>query len=172
MIAAADGGAERPEDWAEDGDRVLIVSVDRRQLAIPLAAARGVVRIHAVTRVPGAAPWVAGVAAVRGALVAIGDLCVLDGRSRVAAREGLVVLVEDGERLAGLRVAEVVGVHPAELVADALGVRSGRVGLPVGGVARLTLDGATRSAESDAAEVPLLDVRAALDHLFDQDAHS
>jgi hypothetical protein len=86
-----------------------------------------------------------------------------------------VLLVEQGGRHAGLRVAEVVGVRAAALAPAAGRATDGASaagGLPAAGVARLTSDAAADAGETDGAEVPLLDVRAVLDELLDGDAHS
>ena len=160
---------------ATGGPEVLVVGVAGRRWAIRLEEARQVIRARAVTRVPGAPAWVMGVLNVRGSVVPVGDLRALDGRARVAAREGLVLLVEERGRQAGLRVAEVVGVRPAELTVhpdDGEGASAASGGLPAAGVARLTPDGASSAEDPEGAEVPLLDVRAVLDELLDGDAHS
>ena len=154
---------------------VLVVGVAGRRYAIRLEEARQVIRARSVTRVPGAPAWVMGVLNVRGSVVPVGDLRALGGRSRAAAREGLVLLVEQGGRLAGLRVAEVVGVRPAALASGREVVPAGHPsagGLPATGVARLTPDAAAGAEDMQGAEVPLLDVRAVLDELLDGDAHS
>lgn len=152
---------------------MLVVGVAGRRLAIPLARTREVIRARAITRVPGAPAWVIGLLNVRGAVIPVGDLRVLHGRARTAAREGLVVLVEAGGRTAGLRVAEIVGVHgaaadpPVDGGADGAEGYAGRSGLPLAGVARLTSDAPTGADDADEAAVPLLDVAAVLDALLD-----
>ena len=159
------------------------MGVAGRRVAIPLEHAREVIRARTITRVPGAPAWVIGLLNVRGAVIAVGDLRLLHGRARTAAREGLVVLVEDGGRTAGLRVAEIVGVHPAVWEAEpeadhdaggdagagrgtAAGGEGG--GVLLAGLARLTSDARMGADDAEGAEMPLLDVRAVLDALLEQ----
>jgi purine-binding chemotaxis protein CheW len=143
---------------------VLVIGVAGRRLGVRLDVAREVVRAVSTTRVPGAPPWVTGLLNVRGAVVPVVDLRALDARVRSTARGGLVVLVELAGRRAGLRVAEVIGVRPADVTDDT--PRAGG-GLPLGGVARLTSDAAAAAGDAEGGELPLLDVGAVLDELLD-----
>ena len=170
-LPSSDGEAAAGEAFAELEDRVLVVGVAGRRVAIPLARTREVIRARTITRVPGAPAWVIGLLNVRGAVMPVGGLRVLHGRARTAAREGLVVIVEDGGRAAGLRVAEIVGVH-ATAPGGGDDDRDASVedggGLPLAGLARLTSDAPEGAEDAEgAAVVPLLDVAAVLDALLD-----
>lgn len=77
-------------------------------LAVPMHAAREVVPERALTRLPGAPPWVAGLLNLRGRVVTVIDLAVQRGG---AASRGPVVVVESDGRRFGLRVAKVLGVQ-------------------------------------------------------------
>ncbi|MGE0080486.1 MAG: chemotaxis protein CheW [Thiohalomonadaceae bacterium] len=81
-------------------------------LVVPLGQVREVLVSPPVSRVPGAKPWVAGIANVRGTLLPILDLQgFLSIRSTLRGRRTRVLVVEHGGVAAGLMVDEVLGLR-------------------------------------------------------------
>jgi chemotaxis signal transduction protein len=164
---SGDDGSERP--------RALVALLGHLPVALPAELVQSVVRPGPVTPVPGAAGWLLGVTAVRGRVLAVGDLAALAGAAPGAAGrggepgDGWFVVVDDGARaaaLAGLRVRRVAAYTPAA-DADAID-RAARVpaGLPARGLVRLAGDTA-RGAASLPQTAALLDVAALLDLVHD-----
>lgn len=96
---------------AEADRQGLLVDIGAAQLVLPMLAAREVVPARALTRLPGAPAWVAGLLNLRGRVVTVIDLAVQQGG---AATQGPVVIVETDGRRFGLRVAKVLGVQPLD----------------------------------------------------------
>ena len=109
---AADGAGE-----AADRDRYLVAEAAGQRVAVPLLLAREILGVRAVTRLPGAPSWIAGLVNVRGTV-----LTVLDVGQRLggAPSAGPVIVVEHEERRFGLRVATVIGVSRAASAAEAV----------------------------------------------------
>ncbi|MGZ8375599.1 MAG: chemotaxis protein CheW [Gemmatirosa sp.] len=130
-----------------DVEEVLVVEVGASTYALPATMVREVARAVPVTPLPGPARWVLGVAAVRGALLPVGDL-----RRRAPhaahpvatgdARDGWMTVVDDGRRAAALVGLRVRGVAFAPRSGDAeIAARTRDAeGLPVRGAARLMGD--------------------------------
>jgi chemotaxis signal transduction protein len=134
-----------------DVEEVLVVAVGASTYAIPATLVREVARAAPVTPLPGPARWILGLAAVRGALLPVGDL-----RRRAShaarptessdARDGWMTVVDDGRRaaaLVGLRVRGVAFVpRSADVPDDATDAACTRdaEGLPVRGAVRLVDD--------------------------------
>ena len=124
------------------GHRYLVARAAGQRIAIPLDDTREILAARALTRLPGAPAWIAGLLNVRGSVVTVVDL---DARLGGPVAAGPVVIVEQGGRTFGLRVSAVDAVHlaaeaPLEIEAarSADGVVSGMV--PVGDSAALVLD--------------------------------
>ncbi len=124
------------------GHRYLVARSAGQRIAISLDETREIIAVKALTRLPGAPVWVAGLLNVRGSVITVVDL---DARLGGAPAGGPVVIVEQGGRTFGLRVHGVEAVHlasEAPLAVDAArsadGVVSGMV--PVGDSAALVLD--------------------------------
>lgn len=81
-------------------------------LVVPLGQVREILISPPVSRVPGAKPWVTGIANVRGTLLPILDLQgFLSSRSTLRGRRTRVLVVEHGGVTAGLMVDEVLGLR-------------------------------------------------------------
>ena len=79
-----------------------------RWLAAPREEVREVIPLPRLTRVPGARPWLLGVANVRGSLLPVTDLGLLLGEPKSPEHRDQRVLVFNSERIpAGLLVDEV-----------------------------------------------------------------
>lgn len=80
--------------------------------AVHVRQARAVVRLGALTRVPGAPPALVGVTNVRGAVVPVVDIRPLLGLPGGAVGAGaMAVVLEDGDLRAALAVERVVGLE-------------------------------------------------------------
>lgn len=109
-LTSADVGADGDET-ARDADRYLVAEAAGQRVAVPLLQAREILTVKAVTRLPGAPSWIAGLVNVRGTVLTVVDV---GRRLAGAASEGPVVMVEVAERKFGLRVARVDGVMRAD----------------------------------------------------------
>lgn len=99
------GGATIAQLWAGLGFRL-----GPHWLAAPREEIREVIQPPPMTRVPGARPWLLGVANVRGSLLPVCDLQRLLGGEPVPTQRGSRVLVFNSERVpAGFLVDEVAG---------------------------------------------------------------
>ncbi|MGH8279516.1 MAG: chemotaxis protein CheW [Gammaproteobacteria bacterium] len=125
VVASGRGreGAQQ-EEWMGVGFRVghvlLVAARDEVREVLPFPG---------ITRLPGAKPWLMGIANVRGQLLAVTDLnAFLGGAPTDIGRSARVVVVNHNEILAGLLVDEVRGFRrfvPAEKVASTPDVASG-----------------------------------------------
>jgi chemotaxis signal transduction protein len=142
---------------------VLVVELRGRAFALPAALVREVAPAAPVTPLPGTADWVLGIAAVRGALLPVGDLQRRAapraegeaGAPRAAGggvRAGWMVVVDDGRRsaaLVGLRVRGIARARPEDETPHVDGAQqharpraAGVIdGLPVQGAVRLVDEG-------------------------------
>ncbi len=104
-------GLPQDDELVETWEGVLI-SVVGEHIATPLHEVKEILNFPAVTTpVPGAKPWVKGVANVRGNLLPIMDLQLYLGGDPIVAGHRTKVLVIDYEGLfAGLMVADVLGM--------------------------------------------------------------
>ena len=81
-----------------------------RWLVVPREDVREVIMVPALTRVPGARPWLLGLANVRGSLLPVCDVRRLLGEEHHTLARGSRVLVFNSDRVpAGFLVDEVVG---------------------------------------------------------------
>lgn len=95
-----------------------------QRLVVPLDDISEMMRVPQVTRLPGVRPFVAGVANVRGRLMAIVDLAgFLGGASSVARSLRRVLVVEDDEHYFGFMVDESLGMQhfPADSFSEGAG---------------------------------------------------
>lgn len=93
--------------WSGIGFRLDAVS-----LVTPVGEVREILELPRVTRVPGTAPWVLGIANVRGNLLPIMDLKgFLDDGRTAPGRRSRVLVIRYGELAAGLLVDEVLGLR-------------------------------------------------------------
>lgn len=90
----------------------LVVEIAGSPRRLDVAVVREVIRTPAVARVPSAPPWVRGLVTLRGRLIPVVDLAVLEATRGADAGE-LLVVVAVGERAVGLVVDRVGGVVDA-----------------------------------------------------------
>jgi two-component system chemotaxis response regulator CheV len=92
-------------------------------------AVREIVPQRRATRLPGAPPSVQGLINLRGTIVTVIDLPLWLGGEQPAAPDGSIVLVDHGQRVAGIAVDEVLDVQiiVPDDVAGAAGDREGAV---------------------------------------------
>jgi purine-binding chemotaxis protein CheW len=109
-------GAEG-DDALRDADRYLVADVAGQRVAVPLLQAREILTVKAVTRLPGAPSFIAGLVNVRGTVLTVVDV---GQRLGVGASLGPVVVVDVAERRFGLRVARVDGVLRADAGLEAV----------------------------------------------------
>ena len=172
MVAAQPPEVSDDSDDREDPDdgddaRVLVASLGGGWVAVGAESVEGVVRPAPVTPVGGTPRWVAGVAAVRGAVRAVVDARRLAGAAPDDGTAAWWVVVAHGGRsaaVAGLRVWRVARVGAD----DATGPEPAPAvpGLPAGGVARLAGD-LGRGADALPPAARRLDVAALLDLVHD-----
>jgi purine-binding chemotaxis protein CheW len=131
---------------------VVVFEVDGRSYALPLEQVVEVVRMVAVTPVPEAPPWIAGVVNLRGAMIPMIDLRPRLGLPRTEIDPSQVFLVAAARgRTVGVladRVEDVVDVASAAI--ERIEEASGSMGF---------VTGFTRSMES---AVPIMDVEVLL----------
>jgi purine-binding chemotaxis protein CheW len=97
------------------GPQWVVFTCDRRRFVVPLERVREILTPQPLTRLPGCGPEVAGLAGVRGRVVTTFDFGVLlTARPSVATDDHRLLLIEQGERLVGAVVDEVVSVTRAE----------------------------------------------------------
>ncbi len=103
--ARLDATAVQARSWTGLGFRVR-----EQWLVVPREDVREVSVLPRLTRIPGAKPWLLGVANVRGSLLPVTDLGLLLDLPRAPANRNQRVLVLNSETLpAGFLVDEVVG---------------------------------------------------------------
>lgn len=125
-----------------DADRFLVAEAGGQPVAVPLLQAREIVTVRAVTRLPGAPSFIAGLVNVRGTVLTVVDVGLRLGG---AASAGPVVVVEVAECTFGLRVGRVHGVRRAEAGLEAVDEARSAAGavrglVMAGGDAALVLD--------------------------------
>lgn len=82
------------------------------RLVAPLGEVIEVMRVPRITRVPGVHDWLLGIANVRGRLIPIADLhALLSMTPTRPVAQWRVLVVEDGERVAGLVVEQSLGMQ-------------------------------------------------------------
>ncbi len=105
-VAGDQGESESAREWVGIGFRLG----DERYLA-PRDEVREVMACpHALARIPGTKPWVAGLANIRGQLLTVVDLqAFLGGAATRFGRDTRILVVNHRELGAGLLVDEVLG---------------------------------------------------------------
>lgn len=145
--------AEDEELRAADASRYLLALAAGQRVAIPLRFAREILGVRAVTRLPGAPSFIAGLVNVRGSVLTVLDVALRLGGE---ASAGPVVVVEHEERRLGLRVSAVVAVSRASATEgvdearSAGGAVSGLVTLDDGAALVLDIEALQRAAIADA----------------------
>ena len=103
--ARLDIAAGQTQSWTGLGFRLR-----ERWLVAPREDVREVITVPRMTRVPGARPWLLGVANVRGNLLPVTDLGQMLGQPRMPEHRDQRVLVFNSDRVpAGVLVDEVAG---------------------------------------------------------------
>lgn len=113
MEQRARGGSAATPDVKSPGDvwRGIGFSIGGRRLVTSMADISEVMHCPKLARVPGAKPWLMGIANLRGALLPVVNLQgFLRGELAALDRESRVLVVEQDEILSGLAVEEVFGV--------------------------------------------------------------
>jgi purine-binding chemotaxis protein CheW len=96
------------------------VGEEGRLYGCDIGDAQEIIPLRAMTRLPGAPPYVRGLINVRGLIVTVLDLGMRLDPSRAPARDGSILLIRHRERLVGLIVDEVADVRPLDVeVSDA-----------------------------------------------------
>ncbi len=91
--------------------QLVVVELEGHEYALPLECAVEVLRIVAVTPVPGTSPWMAGVVNLRGNVIPMVDLRVRMGlEPKEVDPSAMFVVARVGERVVGLMTDRVVGV--------------------------------------------------------------
>lgn len=147
--------------------QALLVRVAGERLAIPLSSIRAVMRGRRTVRLPGAPAWVAGLAAVRGALLPVAILSARASGVPNGMAPDWLVLADHGSRSALLAVDAVDGVHvitPDDESVDAMTDAT----LPGPHAVRLLSQGAA-NADGAIITADVLDVDAVFRELFEED---
>ncbi len=101
----------RPAEATEEaGDEAVVVRVAATRFAVRLDALVTLVRLPRLTPLPGAPPWIAGLAALRGRARCVVDLGLALGMARSEA--ALALLVSQGGGLTAFAVDELVALRP------------------------------------------------------------
>lgn len=90
--------------------RLLVLRLGSRRYGIELERVREVISFRGATRLPGAPPTVAGLINVRGTVVTVLDLGALLDLAVAAVPGATVVLLEQGGRVVGAAVDQVLDV--------------------------------------------------------------
>jgi purine-binding chemotaxis protein CheW len=111
-VAAAFAGGEAAAESGVASLRLVIVEAGGALCAMPASLVREVVRFAGATRLPGAPPTVRGLISRRGVVVTVLDLarCMSLSAEGAGGARGSVVLVQHGDRTAGLLVDRVLQV--------------------------------------------------------------
>ena len=121
---ALPAGEDAQPHWTGLGFQLL-----EQRLVVPLEDVSEIMRVPQVTRLPGVRSFIAGVANVRGRLMAIVDLAgFLGGASSVARSQRRVLVVEDDEHYFGFMVDESLGMQyfPADSFSQGAGTVDAR----------------------------------------------
>lgn len=107
-------GLPQQEDLREQWSAIGFQLSEHRLLA-PLGEVTEILTLPQLTRVPGAKPWVLGIANVRGNLLPIMDLNgYLYGRRTVPGKRSRVLVINHRGVFAGLLVDQVLGLRHFE----------------------------------------------------------
>ena len=104
-------GVSRDAQASGDVWRGIGFSVGGRRLVTAMADISEVMHCPKLARVPGAKPWLMGIANLRGALLPVVNLHgFLRGQSAALDRDSRILVIEQDDILSGLAVEEVFGV--------------------------------------------------------------
>jgi purine-binding chemotaxis protein CheW len=121
-------------------DRLLVFRLDGAEYALPIEQVAEIVRMVAITPVPGSPSWMAGAIDLRGSVIPVVDLRLRLGLPERAPQPSTPIMVgRTGSRVVGLIADEVVDVldlAPDRI--DALDEAAASGGL-VKGIARLDM---------------------------------
>lgn len=93
--------------------QVVVFSIDEQEYGIDIEKVQEIIRLPAVTRLPGTADYVLGITNLRGNVIPIVDLKKISlGLNAIPTEESRVIVVEMGEKRMGLVVDEVAEVIP------------------------------------------------------------
>jgi purine-binding chemotaxis protein CheW len=104
-----DSSAPNPEAAAERKSLLFRVGTD--VFACEIELVREIVRFARMTRIPGAPPFVRGLLNVRGEVLSVLDVGMRLMPDRAPREDGSIIVVQVGDRQAGLVVEEVIGVQ-------------------------------------------------------------
>ena len=140
LDARAKALARPAAELADEGGQVVVVAVGATRFAVRLDGLTGLVTLPRITPLPGAPPYVTGLAALRGRARSVVDLGVALGMP--PTRGSLALLVAQGGGLMAFAVDELVDLRP--LHADALSAAPTPLGPAAAPfVAGVTADGTT-----------------------------
>lgn len=95
--------------------RGLAFNVGSTRLLSAIGDVEEVLEVPALTRVPGTADWLLGIANVRGRIVPVVDICAYLGLEKAAPEEEWrMLVVERGELIVGLLVEQAFGMMQFE----------------------------------------------------------
>jgi chemotaxis signal transduction protein len=94
----------------------VVFTCEGRRFAVPLDRVRGIVTPQPFTRLPGCGPEVAGLIGLRGRVLTVFDFgVVLAARPAAILPDHRVLLVEEGDRILGCAVDDVLAVADADV---------------------------------------------------------
>jgi chemotaxis signal transduction protein len=93
-----------------EGLRYLLAQAAGQLVAFPLEAVREIIPPQAMTRLPGAGPWVLGLLNLRGLVLTVVDLTVRFGGDFLAGESPSIIVLEVEGRTFGVQVAMVSAV--------------------------------------------------------------
>jgi purine-binding chemotaxis protein CheW len=133
-LVSSESNAESSEP---SGPKSLVFRVGGDLLACDIEIVREIVRFAAMTRVPGAPPFVRGLLNVRGEVLSVLDVGIRLNPEQPPRSGGSIVVAHVDGRQVGLVVDEVIGVHVLQEAP------SGAPPTPLGDIVRRTghLDG-------------------------------
>ena len=104
-------------------ERILLFSLGERVFGCAVDGVREIIPSRRATRLPGAPDFVRGLINLRGSLLTVVDLGLRLGEPQPARLDGSTILIEQGGRVLGLAVDDVMDVQP--LATDRLDGASG-----------------------------------------------
>jgi purine-binding chemotaxis protein CheW len=152
-----------PDEVVEEEPRVptrrlLVFEIAGKSFACDMEFFREIVPAQATTRLPSAPEVVCGLINLRGTIVTVIDAGLALGTPPSNRSTGLILLVEHGERLAGLLVDDVRDIHdvPIDQFASGAPVESVLAEVSMGVV------------EIEGESVQVLDIKALVKTVFEQ----
>jgi len=93
--------------------QVVVFSIDEQEYGIDIEKVQEIIRLPAVTGLPGTADYVLGITNLRGSVIPVVDLKKISlGHNAVPTEESRIIVVEMGDKRMGLVVDEVAEVIP------------------------------------------------------------